>query len=86
MLEDGTWKQDFGGKGQIIALTTKLTEIQAKFDQQIASFATETKDKKGATTAFTSNLNSNGNCWSKQSPYTVAAWRLIKKENMVTVN
>jgi hypothetical protein len=47
MLENGTWKQELGEKGQIIALTTKLTEIQDKFDQQIASFATQTKDEKG---------------------------------------
>jgi hypothetical protein len=47
MLEDGTWKQELGEKDQIIALTTKLTEIQAKLDQQIASFATQTKDEKG---------------------------------------
>jgi hypothetical protein len=86
MLEDGTWKQEFREKDQIISLTTKLTEIQAKFDQQIASFATQTKDEKGVATASTSNFNSNGNHHSKQSPYTVVAWRLIKKEDMVTVN
>jgi hypothetical protein len=71
---------------QIIALTTKLTEMQAKFDQQIASFATQTKNEKGAATALNSNSNSSGNCCSKQDPYTVAAWRLIRKEDMVTVN
>jgi hypothetical protein len=73
MFEDGTWKQELGEKDQIIALTTKLTEIQANFDQQIASFGTQTKDEKGATTASTSNFNSNGNHCSKQDPYTVAA-------------
>jgi hypothetical protein len=86
MLEDGTWKWELGEKDQIIALATKLTEMQAKFDQQIASFATQTKDEKGAATASTSNFNSNGNCRSKQNPYTIAAWYLIKKEDMVTVN
>jgi hypothetical protein len=60
MLEDGTWKQELGEKDQITALTTKLTEIQAKFDQQIAPFATQTKDEKGAATASTSNFNSSG--------------------------
>jgi hypothetical protein len=35
-----TWRKD-----QIIALTTKLTEMQAKLDQQIASFVTQTKDE-----------------------------------------
>jgi hypothetical protein len=32
MFKDGTWKQEIGEKDQIIALTTKLVEIQAKFD------------------------------------------------------
>jgi hypothetical protein len=73
MLEDGTWKQELGEKDQIIALTTKLTEMQAKFDWKIPSFATQTKDDKGATITSTSNFNSNGNCLSKQNPYTVAA-------------
>jgi hypothetical protein len=41
MFEDGTWKREIGEKDQIIALTTKLTEMQAKFDQQVASFATQ---------------------------------------------
>jgi hypothetical protein len=86
MLEDGTWKQELGEKDQTIALTTKLTEIQVKFDQQIAAIVTQNKDEKGANTASTSILNSNGNCCSKQSPYTAAAWHLIKIEDMVTVN
>jgi hypothetical protein len=42
MFEDGTWKREIGKKDQIIAFTMKLTEMQAKFDQQIASFATQT--------------------------------------------
>jgi hypothetical protein len=45
--------------------------MQAKFDQQIASFATQTKNEKGAATASTSNSNSSGNRCSKQDPYTV---------------
>jgi hypothetical protein len=86
MLEDGTWKQELGEKDQIIALTTKLTEIQVKLDQQITSFATQSKDEKGVAAASTSNFNSNGNHRSKQSLFTVVVWRLIKKEDMVTVN
>jgi hypothetical protein len=43
MFEDGNWKRKIGKKDQIIALTTKLTKMQAKFDQQIASFATHNK-------------------------------------------
>jgi hypothetical protein len=41
MFEDGTWKREIGEKDQIIALTTKLTEMQVKFNQQVASFATQ---------------------------------------------
>jgi hypothetical protein len=41
MFEDGTWKREIGKKDQIIALTTKLTEMQAKFEQQVAAFATQ---------------------------------------------
>ena len=41
MFEDGTWKREIGKNDQIITLTTKLTEMQAKFDQQVASFATQ---------------------------------------------
>ena len=30
MFKDGTWKRDFGNKNQIIALSTKVAELQAK--------------------------------------------------------
>jgi hypothetical protein len=83
MFEDGTWKHELGKKDQIIALTTKLTKIQAKFKQQVASFATQAKQEN----ALTSASNSQGvSCHSKKQPYKVAAWRLIKKEDKVTVN
>jgi hypothetical protein len=41
MFEDGTWKREISKKGQIIALTTKQTKMQAKLDQQVAAFATQ---------------------------------------------
>jgi hypothetical protein len=41
MFEDGTWKREIGKKDQINALTTKLTEMQAKFEQQVVAFATQ---------------------------------------------
>ena len=46
MFEDGTWKREIGEKDQIIVLTTKLTEMQAKFDKQVASFATQATIKE----------------------------------------
>jgi hypothetical protein len=86
MFEDGTWKQELCKKYQIIALTTKLTEMQARFDKQIASFATQANNKKTTPAASTSNPTPNGNCHSKRDPYTVAAWCLIKKEDTVIIN
>jgi hypothetical protein len=85
MFKDGTWKQEIREKDQIIALTTKLTEMQAKFDQQIALFATQAKNAKAAAPTPSSNSALNVNVCNKHDPYTVAAWRLIKKDT-VTVN
>jgi hypothetical protein len=82
MFEDGTWKREIGEKDQIIALTTKLTEMQAKFDKQVASFATQAAIKEN-------NKNpapKTDTCHSKKEPYTVEAWRMIKKEDTVSVN
>ena len=77
MLKDGTWKREIGKKDQMIALTTKLTEMQAKFDQQIASFATQAKKENTPTPA--SNLD-GGSCCTNKQPYTVAAWHLVKRK------
>jgi hypothetical protein len=85
MFEDGTWKREIGKKDQIIALTTKLTEMQAKFDQQVSSFATQ--QQSGGNKKKTNNLKSeDGSRWGKRKPYTVAAWQLIKKEDKETVS
>ena len=85
MFEDGTWKREIGEKDQIIALTTKLTEMQAKFEQQVAAFATQ--QQSGGNKEKTDNSKSEGGSRrGKREPYTVAAWRLIKKEDKVTVN
>ncbi len=59
--------------------------MQARFDKQIASLATQAKNEKTTPAAPTSNPTSSGNHHSKQDPYTVAAWRLIKKEDTVTI-
>ncbi len=83
MFEDGTWKQEIGEKDQIIALTTKLTEMQAKFEQQVASFATQATNNRENNPAPKSDARS---CCSKKAPYIVASWRLVKKEDKVTVN
>jgi hypothetical protein len=72
-----------GEKDQIIALTTKLTEIQAKFEQQGALFATQATKNKENNPAPKSDA---GSCCSKKATYTVAAWHLVKNEDKVTVN
>jgi hypothetical protein len=64
MFEDGTWKREIGKKDQIIALTTKLTEMQAKFDHQIASLATQAKKKD---THIPASNSDSGPCRSKKS-------------------
>ena len=83
MFEDRTWKQEIGEKDQIIALTTKFTEMQAKFDQQIASFATQAKNDKVVPSASSSGTNLTRR--NKRDPYSVAPWQLIKKEDKDTV-
>ena len=85
MLEDGTWKREIGKKDQIITLTTKLTKMQAKLDQQVAALATQ--QQFGGNNENNQNSKSNGgsHC-SKKEPYMVAAQRLIKKEDKVIVN
>jgi hypothetical protein len=83
MIKDGTWKRGISEKDQIIALATKLTEMQAKFEQQVASFTTQATNNKKNNPALKSDAGSH--C-SKKAPYTVAAWRLVKMEDKVTVN
>ena len=89
MFEDGTWKREIGEKDQIIALTTKLTEMQAKFDQQVASFATQQWGGNNTNNQSSSSKSDSRSCRSKKepyTPYTVAAWRLVKTEDKVTMN
>ena len=81
MFEDGTWNREIGEKDQIIALTTKLTEMQAKFDKQIASFATQAAIKENPKDPAPKTDTRR----SKKEHYTVEAWRLIKKEDTVSV-
>jgi hypothetical protein len=46
MSEDGTWKREIGEKDQIIALSTKIAELQAKHenqDKRVVPLATQAK-------------------------------------------
>jgi hypothetical protein len=83
MFEDCTWKQEIGEKDEFITLTTKLTEIQAKFKHQVALLATQATNNKENNPAPKSDA---GSCCSKKAPYTVEAWCFVKKEDKDTVN
>jgi hypothetical protein len=41
MSEDGTWKKELGEKDQIIALSTKVVELQSKLDKQVIALVTQ---------------------------------------------
>jgi hypothetical protein len=83
MSEDGTWKKDLGEKDQIIALSTKVAELQSKLDKQVIALAT--KENKEVTPD--AGCGGGGSCHGKRDgPYTVPAWRLIKKEEKVINN
>jgi hypothetical protein len=80
MSKDGTWKGEIGKKDQIIALTTKVSELQSKLEKQVAAFATQAK--KEITPVINEIKGPPHN--KKDGPYTVAPWRMIRKEDMVT--
>jgi hypothetical protein len=82
MSKDGTWKGEIGEKDQIIALTTKVAELQTKLEKQIVSFATQAK--KEITPVI--DVNNKTRRGKKDGPNTVPAWRLIKKKDTVVVN
>jgi len=87
MFEDRTWKQEIGKKDQIIALSTKVAELQAKLenqDKRVVALANQAK-KETASNSATEGEGS-GACCSKQDLYTVAAWRLTKKEENVCMH
>jgi len=87
MSEDSTWKREIGEKDQIIALSTKVAEKQAKLenqDKRVVALATQVK--KEPPTVPTTEDDVGGTRRSKREPYTVAAWRLTKKEDKVCMH
>jgi hypothetical protein len=83
MSEDGTWKKELGEKDQIIAISTKVMELQLKLDKQVIALATQA-NKEVTPDAGGSR---GGSCRGKKDgPYTVPAWHLIKKEDKVINN
>jgi hypothetical protein len=86
MSEDGTWKQEIGEKDQIIALSTKVAELQAKLENQDKRVvALETQAKKEPSVPTTED-DVGGTRRSKREPYTIAAWHLTKKEDKVCMH
>jgi hypothetical protein len=75
MCEDaGTWKQEIGEKDQIIALSTKVAELQAKLEIQVNQVvALATQAKKEIAPDSINGGEGGGPCCSKRDPYTVAA-------------
>ena len=85
MSKDGTWKQEIGKKDQIIALSTKVAELQAKLenqDKRVVALATQAKKEPVPD----STDEGGGARHSKREPYTVTAWRLTKKEDKVCMH
>ena len=87
MSKDGTWKREIGEKDQIIALSTKVAELQAKLESQVKQVVALATQAKSAIAADSSNGDEgSGTRCSKRDPYTVAAWRLTKKEDKVCMH
>jgi hypothetical protein len=87
MFEDGTWKHKLGKKDQIIALSTKIAELQAKIEnqsKQVTAFVTQAM--KETTLNLGTEGKVGGTCCSKQDPYTVTTWHLTKMEDKVSMN
>jgi hypothetical protein len=74
MSEDGTWKQEIGEKDQIIALSTKVAELQAKLKNQVKQVvALATQAKKEIAPDSNNGGEGGGPRRLKRDPYTVAA-------------
>jgi hypothetical protein len=83
MSEDGTWKKELGEKDQIIALSTKVMELQSKLNKQVITLATQ-ENKEVTLDAGGSGGGSRRG--KRDGHYTVPVWHLIKKEDKVVNN
>jgi hypothetical protein len=87
MSKDGTWKREIGEKDQIIAFSTKVTELQAKLKNQVKQVvALGMQSKKEIAPDSNNGGEGGGPHHSKRDPYTVAAWQLTKKEDKVQMH
>ena len=73
LVEDGTWKKYFADTDQIVALITLVSQMKAYIAKNTIAFTTHTSrppvDSANPRTGYHNNRN---------TPYTVAAWRLEK--------
>ncbi len=73
-----------GEKDQIIALMTKVAELQTKLEKQVVVFGTQAKSVINPSSEIKANV---GKCYGKKGrPYTVTEWHLTKKEDTVFSN
>ncbi len=87
MSKDETWKREIGKKDQIIALSTKVAELQAKLENQVKQFvALATQAKKEIATDSSNEGKGGSTRCSKRDHYTVAIWCLTKKEEKVCMH
>jgi hypothetical protein len=87
MSKDGTWKQEIGEKDQIIALSTKVVEQQAKLKNQVKQVVVLAMQAKKKITPDSNNGGEGGGPRHlKRDPYTVAACQLTKKEDKVQMH
>ena len=72
MVEDGTWEQGISETSQIIALTTKIGNLENEIKKTIAltTVASNGNENRGG--------GNDGQRRSQRAPYTVRAWRLEK--------
>jgi hypothetical protein len=75
MSKDGTWKEEIGEKDQIIALSTKVAELQAKLKNQVKQVVALAMQAKKEINPDSNNGGERGGPrYSKRDPYTIAAW------------
>ena len=77
MREDGTLKRELYDGDQLIALTTKLTNLERKYEEL-------KKEKVQPAQAVPDNDGSDSN--KKKTPYTVKPWRLEYKGDEIEHN
>ena len=74
LVEDGTWKKESTDMDKIVALTTLVSQMKASIAKNNIALTTQ-----NGKPPFHSANPRTGNHNNRNTPYTVAAWRLKKK-------